>query len=444
MSEMLFGFSRQTINPRVRVSLAGYFTLRYWERIHDDIVVQSLAVRHDDRIAVLLQFDLVTIPRDITLAVRQACGTVPGLSEGGLILTASHTHTAPVVRSERPGGNPEYNRMVIEQAVRAVRSSLSDLAPGTIEYGAAHNAGLAFNRRYWMQDGRVVTNPPRCDPGIDRPEGPIDPHIGLVRIRRPGRRTVLLANISNHPDTIGGNAVSADWHGVIRASLESDDPALRVITVTAAEGNVNHFNPSDPSGQSGFEVAHRLGSGYADSIRAALPGLQSSATETLRTATETFRAGPREIPEEDVAQARHDADVYAGAFSSESAGQLTSEDLATGSPAALKYFADRLLELAADRSDRELEVSVLRMGDVALVALPGEPFVEYGMRIRNELRPGLPTLVAALSDGRAMYIPTPSNFGRGGYETTPRSSPYTMQTGELMIQAVARLLDRID
>ena len=36
---------------------------------------------------------------------------------------------------------------------------------------------MAFNRRFWMDDGTLATNPPYQDPGIVRAAGPIDPEV---------------------------------------------------------------------------------------------------------------------------------------------------------------------------------------------------------------------------------------------------------------------------
>ena len=49
MSELLSGFCRRCINPNVPVSLAGYFTPRYWTHVADDLLVQALAFRQAPR-----------------------------------------------------------------------------------------------------------------------------------------------------------------------------------------------------------------------------------------------------------------------------------------------------------------------------------------------------------------------------------------------------------
>ena len=437
---LAFGVARASITPTMPVGLAGYFTVRMWDHVLDDILVQALAFGHEHAATmVLVQLDLVTPPMDVVAAVRQRCADRHGLAPERLVFCASHTHTAPVVRPGRPGGNPEYNAFLVDRVTETVAAAVADMHPGTLETGLARDDRFAFNRRYWMKDGTVVTNPPRRDPGIDRPEGPIDPCIPLLACCSDGRKQVLIANISNHADTIGGCGVSADWHGFVRRTLEKEHPGLRVITLTGCEGNINHFDPQGDAEQSGYDISRRIGEGYAESIMAAWNDMKPSSSTAVAHLAAEFEVGPREITDDELRQARADAEAYT--FDPDK--DLTSEDLATRSPAALKYFADHLLQVAADRSNKRFEVHAARLGDAVLVTLPGEPFVEYGLAIREEMPAGTPVLVAALGDGRATYIPNRFNYGRGGYEVTPRCSPYAMATGETMRQTVRDLLDRL-
>jgi hypothetical protein len=63
----------------------------------------------------------------------------------------------------------------------------------------------------------------------------------------------------------------------------------------------------------------------------------------------------------------------------------------------------------------DYEIQVLRIGDVAIVGLPGEPFVEGQLRIKLA-SPTYPTYVAHATSHIAGYIPTAEAFPRGGHE----------------------------
>lgn len=57
----------------------------------------------------------------------------------------------------------------------------------------------------------------------------------------------------------------------------------------------------------------------------------------------------------------------------------------------------------------------MRLGEIAFCALPGEPFVEIGLHLKNVSGPNT-VFPVALANGYFGYIPLRECFGRGGYE----------------------------
>ena len=430
MGGLEFGFARRCINPTVPVSLAGYFGARMWTEVLDDLAAHALVLRQGGTTAALVQCDLIGAPAPLVARCRDALSGTPALAGCCLLLTATHTHTGPVLRPDRPGANPAYVDALVGHVAEAVQEAAASLRPGRARVGMARDDRFAFNRRHWMRDGRVVTNPRRCDPGIDRAEGPIDADIPLLALEHDDGARVLLANVVNHADTIGGTGVSAGWPGFLRRALEARNAGLSVVPLIGASGNINHFDVSREIDQTHYDEARRIGEGYAESVQSALADLAPCERDELRACTVPFTTGPREIDEAEMAQAR----VHA-ALRVDADHPLTSEDLARNSPAALKYFAEALLAVAADRAERTFDVVGMAVGDALLIGLPGEPFVETGLAIRHGLFGGRPTLVASHANAECGYIPNASNFGRGGYETHPMSSPNSVRTAEHMLEA---------
>ncbi|MDP7130613.1 MAG: hypothetical protein QF437_09000, partial [Planctomycetota bacterium] len=68
------------------------------------------------------------------------------------------------------------------------------------------------------------------------------------------------------------------------------------------------------------------------------------------------------------------------------------------------------------RETFEYEVQAVRIGDVAILVLTGEPFVEGQLEIKRR-SPAARTYVAHMSNGYSGYIPTPQAIEGGGYET---------------------------
>jgi len=450
-----YGFGRRCITPAedCKVSLAGYFNKRWQTGKIDDIFVQVMAVADEHEMVVLCQVDSVSVPIALAEEIRQGCGDIVELKAQNIVICATHSHTCPALLpgimpidgyqtktsevASSTGSNPTYNQFLIEQSILAIHEAVKDLQPGQAFYGECEDSRWAFNRRYWMKDNTVVTNPCRRDPNIAKAEGPVDPRIGLFGIKNPDNSwRFLLANISNHPDTVEGCLVCADWCGVVRSGLEAALPGVHAFSLTAPQGNVNHFNPYGGDQQSGYEViTRRMGEGYVESILAALSGMQPLPDGPLKVAHRCQTLAPREVPAAEIDRARE----HSAAYQYDENMTLTSEDLAKGAPHALKFFADQLLKIVDDPSPRELPVWAWKLGSLYLFSLPGEPFVEHSLYIREDVLQRKPCLITALSSARVGYIPNRFNYGRGGYETTVLGSPTSMETGNILRATAAEL-----
>ncbi|MBQ6596643.1 MAG: hypothetical protein IJH79_03730 [Lentisphaeria bacterium] len=447
-----YGISRRCINPAVPVSLAGYFNIRMWDHVLDDLEVRAVIFKQGPVFAALLHFDLVTVPLymcDLILdGIRQA--GITEITRENLTISAIHTHTGPEVRFGRGGFNPDYPPSAVKMAVEALCEAFRNLQEGELVCGQTADARFLFNRRYWMKNGRVMTNPGKLNPDIVRPEGEIDPEIPLLGIRSGGQLKVLLCTIVNHTDTIGGTGVSADWNGFLRRIIEKDlGPDSMVCPLLGASGNINHFDVSTDRGQTCYAEAERIGKGYAETIRAALPALREIDGDAMKTVFAEVSVMPREISEKEIADARavvekfKDMDINAGA-------DMTSEDLAKGAPAVLKYFAEKLLDQAACREKQRLYLTGIAFGSsVMLASLPCEPFTEIGLAVRKMIFAGRTCLIASLANGTGSYrcgggyIPNAWNYGRGGYEDTPRSNPFSVKTAEMVVAGWRKLADEL-
>jgi hypothetical protein len=94
---------------------------------------------------------------------------------------------------------------------------------------------------------------------------------------------------------------------------------------------------------------------------------------------------------------------------------------------------------------------VVRIGDVAIVGLPGEMFCEFGMEIKSA-SPCKNTLVFGLSNDAKKYFPTEVSFTQGpkgftpmvtGYETTPGITLYKKGSGEKLTLSAIRQLKKL-
>ena len=64
-----------------------------------------------------------------------------------------------------------------------------------------------------MGFGRAVPNPGKRNPYAVRAKSGVDREIGVLAVNCNGDLAVIVLNLSNHTDSVGGREVSADWPG---------------------------------------------------------------------------------------------------------------------------------------------------------------------------------------------------------------------------------------
>jgi len=432
------GFAQADITPKAPADLAGYFNRRTSTGVLDPLHARAAVLDDGSTRLALVAVDLIGFPLELVNAVRERVGG----DFPHLLVTATHTHTAPAVfRIYAPGPQADYIESVVYPGIeQACRAAAAALAPCTVVCGTAREQGLAFNRRYWMRDGRVVTNPPKGHPDIAEPEGPVDHDVTVYAFERDGVACGLLVDACNHTDTIGGNQVSADWPGhMARCVCEELGRDVPVLLLNGPAGNINHFDPDRAERQASYDESRRIGLGYAAVVRKALARATPLAAEPLRVAPVSFEAAYREVADEALAEARRTLEHEV----EEHGGDLTAEDLAKGDPMVDRLYARHLLrfaEMRAERGGETVEIHAWRLGEAAFVGLPGEPFVEIGLAIKDG-SPFAQTTVFALCNGVTGYVPLDSHFEHGGYET--RTTPYNRFAQSLGATFVARGLDAL-
>jgi hypothetical protein len=301
------------------------------------------------------------------------------------------------------------------------------LAPARASTALGKEDGISFNRRFHMKDGTVSWNPAKRHPGIVRPAGPIDPDVGVVYFDSPKNAPVATyVNFALHPDTVGGEGVSADYPGVLAKLLGGfRGPDMVTVFANGCCGNINHRDIHWLDTQKGPREAHRIGTLLAGAVLRTTPHLKPLTAGALRVKSETVELPLAPITEADVAAAR---DVV-----------KRVKDPKTKFLEKVKAF--QVLDVAARNGKTwEVEVQVIALGDdLAWVSLPGEIFVELGLAIKKA-SPVRHTLLAELANGSIGYIPDRGAYPQGNYEVV--SARCAEGSGEMLVEAALRLLGK--
>ncbi len=299
------------------------------------------------------------------------------------------------------------------------------MVPARLQAARAKEEHLSFNRRFFMRDQTVSWNPRKLHPDIVKPAGPIDPEVGVLYLAAPPSKPVATyVNFAMHPDTVGGEAISADFPGVLSRML-ADYQGAEMITLFANGccGNLNHRNISWSDAQKGPHEARRIGTILAGDVCNAFPLLKPLKTGTLKVKSEIVSLPLPPISSEDVVRAKDVA--------------KRMRDPKT--PFLDKVKAYQVLDVAARAGKPwEVEVQVVSLGDqVAWVSLPGEIFVELGLAIKKA-SPFPYTMIAELANGSIGYIPDKPAYAQGNYEVV--SARCAEGSGEMLVAAAIRLL----
>ena len=433
------------ITPPVGYRMCGYFNERLSTGTRDPLSAKAFVLRQGDVRAALVFCDLIGITREVTDRTRQAVEQKLGIPPGNVLVAATHSHTGPLYagalreffheRAVKKGGSDpcekvDYAAQLVERLVEAITRAHAALKPVRLAAGRGSEPGLSFNRRFHMSDGSVVFNPGKRNPNIVRAAGPIDPDVGVLLFADAGgaRPLASLTVFALHLDTLGGTLYSADYPYYLEQSLRKDlGGGLVSIFGNGTCGDINHSDVSTDRPQpGGGSETKRIGEALADRVKQTLATLKDVDRPRLAVRSETVMAPLQKFGPDQVAWAR-----------------AAMEKIGTSELAFLDQVrAYKIVDLQLRKGDLlPIEVQAFRFSDeVALVALPGEVFVEIGLAIKKA-SPFSMTMVVELANDTPDYVPTQKAFKEGSYETV--NSRIQPGGGEMAVEAAVRLLRQL-
>jgi neutral ceramidase len=432
------GASSVKITPEPKTPMAGYYSPRAAEGVHDDLFAKAIVIESNGQKAALVALDLISTTRDMVEDARRLIERETGIPAGSVMISATHAHTGPVLagrgaRDDALGGSSALSKKFRDELPARITQAVSDanqaLRPAKIRVGHGHEESIAFNRRFHMKDGTVGWNPGKLNPKIVKPAGAIDPDVPVVDFASmDGKPIATYVNYAVHLDNVGGLLFSADMPYTLSKSIaEARGPGALTMFTAGCCGDINHIDVTWAEPQHGFENAARMGVILAGEVLRTWPKLTVVNSESLRASRETVSLALPELKPGDLEKAREIAERHQAALKS-------------GAPTFLEtVWAYKVLDITArDGKPIEVEVQVIALGDeLAWVSLPGEIFVELGLRIKQD-SPFRHTIVAELANGAIGYIPSRRAYAQGNYEVV--SARCAEGSGEKLTDVAVRLL----
>jgi hypothetical protein len=439
-AELTAGAAATDITPPRGCPMAGYYSVRGAEGTHDPLFAKALVLEKDGTKVALVALDLIGTTRGLVEETRKLVEKDTGIPGKNVMISATHSHTGPVLWDNSPradilsGGSQiakDYMKELPAKVADAVKKADAARKPAKASFAAGKEEGLAFNRRFHMQDGTVGWNPGKKNPKIVRPAGPTDPSVPVVLFEsaedKQPKPIATYVNFAMHLDTVGGMYYSADYPFTLARSLaavKGDDMVTLFATGTC--GDINHVNVESARPQKGHGEAARIGTRLAAEVLRTFENLKPAADGPLRVSSAMVELPLPTVTPDDVAAAK-----------------LVVADVQAEKKPAPKFLdqvqAFKALDVAA-RLGKPLsvEVQVISLGDdLAWVSLPGEIFVDLGLQIKRG-SPFKQTMIAELANGSIGYIPTRVAYTEGNYE--PISARCAAGSGEKLVGEAVRQL----
>ena len=440
MSNLKAGFARLDITPPLGVRMAGYYFERLAEGVIAPLLVNALAFSDEEKTAVVLSCDLLGVYNDEFRKWPADIAAAAGIPTEAVFLCLTHTHTGPVVLGTREPSDPQYDAWLHRRLCDAAVMAIRDLKPITsIRATESESKGIAFCRRFKMKDGRYQTWGNYIDPDIVEYASVPDETFRLVRIAREGGEELALVNFQLHPDTTSGNLISPDYPGVLRDLVEQAHPGTKCVFLDGAEGQMGstdwwHGSDGRLSGPAGAE---RVGKILAKDVLAAYDDVKPVEGDGVRFGQTTRVCKTKLDPENLEAQmAEADRLIYIHEHGNE-LEEIGPDWICT--PLIAEAYQLRRMN-AANLTEVLMPVSAVTVGGLAFLGLPGEPFCEIGVHIR-ENSPYPVTCVCCQTNSCEGYYPTAEAYDQGGYE--PRNTRYPKGIGEILMEMGDELLRSI-
>jgi hypothetical protein len=396
------GIVKTDITPTKPVMLAGYGSRKDLSQgVHDPISARVLAFQQNGKKLVLVSTEICGFYGGTAASMRKAILGACGLQPSELFLAAIHTHAAPIVTlggEKVHPNNLEYTKTLQTQLIAAVREALAHAVPVQIAVGSG-SSPVGVCRREYVKDAAGKT---RVLLGRN-PSVLTDREVQVLRVSRADTRDVaaVVFDYGTHSTAMGpGNyLVSGDIHGLASQFLEKYlEGGVVAPAFAGASGNIDPWFrvlPKFNTDKGWIPEPVLLGTMLGEEVVHVLEGIKKPGPSgPIKTAFKTLALPLKE---------------------------RQKINAATG----------------GDQESPEFNLTVGRVGDVAVVGLGGEVFNEIGKAIKTA-SPFPHTLIITHCNGAAGYLPTKDAYPDGGYEV--QTSPFRPEAAEVVVKEALRAL----
>lgn len=335
-----------------------------------------------------------------------------------VLIQATHTHAGPVILDEYPSDAvPAWESAALEKIGKAIDDAANhtvDAVLGT-GYGVAY---IGYNRIRVNPDGTVKMfwrNSTRV------PTAPVDPTVSVLRVdTREGKPLAILVNYSCHPVVFGADNLqySADFPGVMVKTVEeafAGGPLC--FFLQGAPGDINVYDATTPVKEDAVGKRDWSGRTLGEEAARVAKSIQSVSDPepSLNFVEDVMTFHLRWNP---------------GKFRQ----------------ALLAAYGEKIFASYAPRIKEEIVTpvaTVLINKRLALMTMPGEPFVDFQINWRDRC-PVRDAFFLGYANGYLGYFPTIRAASLGGYGAASATTWVEVGAGERMVDhALVRIYEML-
>lgn len=467
-TELHIGTATVDITPALPVGLNGQFNLRITRTVATPLTANVIAMesRDGDRsldLAIMVSCDLAGIPNKMVGMVREEVHQrLPFLDVNKIFLNATHPHTGPVLENEDESPNwgylipregvtqvDDYRDLFVRQVAKAIVQAWNNRQPGSVTWGLS-NAVVAYNRRAVYADGTAKMYGKTNVPQFRGIEGYEDHDVNVLFFwNQSGKLIALNIEVACPAQEVENDTVvNADyWHPVRTALRQRYGADLCVLGWIGAAGDQSPHLMYRKEADDRMrklrnlsrleEISRRIVNAVNEAYDAVKDDRHPDVVLMHKVETLTL---PRQlVTEAECAEAKvvRDKDAAQIAADPKAAEQVYTR---------MKWYGDVVTRFENQKADPhpkyEMELHVLRIGDVAVCTNEFELFTDYGIQIQARSK-ALQTFVIQLVGLSNDYLPTEKALRGGSYGAIIESNTVGPEGGQILVDRTVELINSL-
>jgi neutral ceramidase len=447
MPPLNVGAARVKLDPPAGLAMLGYGNrVGRNAGVHDDLAAQALVLSDGANKVAIASVDVLAHGVRIADDIRERVAARTDIPADSILVCATHTHSAPafnIFATPRADAKPvegrdlEWERALPEKIASAIIQANERLEAATLR-AATSQFTLGINRRLMRPRRQIQLAANRS--------GPADAEVStLGAYRANGTPIAFLMNYPCHGVVLCEDNLlySRDWPGFAMDEIEiaaAGGPRPISIFIQGATGNI------DPRSRGNFEVAKQhgraMGSGAFDALEHA-PSITDARIAARRIALnlqlKDFSADLA-IARACSAQTQASLDNHRGGDGYQLKRLRDHHAQSRAALSALEALEEQnRRDRRVDMTRRELAtaMTVVTVGNFAIVGIPGELFVELGLALKANPY-FAQTFVAGYCNDLIGYIPSRAAYSEGGYEVD--TARIAAGSGEMIVDTALSTL----